>query len=336
MTEVPLVSVIIPALNEAEDISGCIDTLGAQDYPLSSIEVILVDGESEDGTVSRAGEAAARYGFKSFRALGNPRRRTSCALNVGLADAAGEIVVRIDARSRVQAHYVGTCVRVLAERPEVGEIGGAQVATPRTSRPVDVGLARAQRNRITSGFSRYRRATASAAAEHVWMGAFRTDELRALGGWDDATALNEDFELSQRYIKSGQLVWFDARLQSGYLARATFLALARQHWYFGRVKGTWWARGRRPLARQVALLAMPPAAMIAGAVVWRRWGAVPTVVVAGASALTLEAAGCPGPAGGMRERAVALCGIATYGSSWWVGTLAGFIGEKAGAEHRHG
>ena len=85
MTEVPLVSVIIPALNEAEDISGCIDTLGAQDYPLSSIEVILVDGESEDGTVSRAGESAARYGFKSFRALGNPRRRTSCALNVGLA-----------------------------------------------------------------------------------------------------------------------------------------------------------------------------------------------------------------------------------------------------------
>ena len=51
------------------------------------------------------------------------------------------------------------------------------------------------------------------------MGAFRTDELRRLGGWDDATALNEDFELSQRYVASGQVVWFDARLRSGYLAR---------------------------------------------------------------------------------------------------------------------
>ncbi len=31
----PLVSVVIPALNEATDIAGCIDAIGEQDYPLS-------------------------------------------------------------------------------------------------------------------------------------------------------------------------------------------------------------------------------------------------------------------------------------------------------------
>ena len=36
------------------------------------------------------------------------------------------------------------------------------------------------------------------------------------------------------------------------------------------------------------------------------------------------------------ETVMAMEWIATYGSSWWVGALAGFIGEKAGAEHRHG
>ncbi len=215
----PLVSIVIPTLNEGRDIAGCIEAIGAQDYPTSAMEVILVDGASTDETVECAARAAQRFPFARFAALQNPKARTSCGLNVGLRDAHGEVVVRIDARSRIQTDYVSLCVGLLATRPDVGEIGGAQIATPRSAGALEVGLARAQRNRLTSGFSRYRRSVVSGPAEHVWMGAFRADELRRLGGWDDATALNEDFELSQRYISSGQVVWFDARLRSGYLAR---------------------------------------------------------------------------------------------------------------------
>ena len=281
--DTPLVSVIIPALNEAADIAGCIRAIGAQDHPICSIEVLLVDGDSDDGTIEEAKRAAAHFGFRDFRVFTNPRRRTSCALNVALPNAQGEIVVRVDARSRVEPHYVRTCVDVLRDRPEVGEVGGAQIATPRSDRPLDVGLARAQRNRLTSGFSRYRRSTVSAGAEHVWMGAFRAVELRAIGGWDDATALNEDFELSQRYIASGQLVWFDAVPAVRIPAAAPCSPLlARQHFYFGRVKGTWWARGRRPLARHVALLALPPAGLLAGIAISRRFGVVPAVALGAA------------------------------------------------------
>ena len=159
--DTPLVSVIIPALNEAADIAGRIRAIGAQDHPICSI-VRLVDGDSDDGTIEEAKRAAAHFGFRDFRVFTNPRRRTSCALNVALPNAQGEIVVRVDARSRVEPHYVRTCVDVLRDRREVGEVGGAQIATPRSHRPLDVGLARAQRNRLTSGFSRYRRLTVSA------------------------------------------------------------------------------------------------------------------------------------------------------------------------------
>ena len=331
----PLVSIIIPTLNEARDIAGCIEAIGAQDYPTSAMEIILVDGASTDETVECASRAARRFPFARFEALRNTKGRTSCGLNVGLQDARGEVVVRIDARSRIQTEYVSLCVGVLDAQPDVGEIGGAQVASPRSARALEVGLARAQRNRLTSGFSRYRRSAVSGPAEHVWMGAFRAHELRRLGGWDDATALNEDFELSQRYIASGQVVWFDARLRSGYLARPSLRALGRQHFYFGRVKGMWWARGRRPLARQLVLLAIPPAA-VAGAVVSARvigWPA--TAAVATVAALGVEAAGCTGPEGGVAARAISMLGVATYSLSWWTGAIAGYLGEKAGVEHRH-
>ena len=329
MTGVPLVSIVIPVLNEAADIGGCIDTLAEQDYPLSALEVIVVDGQSDDSTRAAAASAAAEVGFGSFRVLENPERGRSAGLNVGLRAATGSYFVRVDARSRVEPHYVRTCVDVLRERAEVGEVGGAQLARPRSPQPREVGLARAQRNRLTSGFSRYRRSTVSGPAEHVWMGAFRTDELRAIGGWDPGVVASEDFELSQRYIAAGQVVWFDARLQSGYLARPTLGLLARQHYSFGLAKGTWWARGGRPLPRQLVILALPPVALGGVSIFARRFGLVPAVVAAGATALAVEGLGCPGPEGGVRERAIAVLGIATYGASWWTGAVAGFATERS-------
>ena len=132
------------------------------------------------------------------------------------------------------------------------------------------------------------------------MGSFRTHELRALGGWDDETALNEDFELSQRYIASGKTVSFDERLRSGYLARPSLRALGRQHFYFGRVKGMWWARGRRPLPRQLVLLALPPAALTVAALSARTIGLPKTSRSQLSRRLASKRSGAPAPSGECR------------------------------------
>ena len=56
----PLVSVIVPARNEENNIGGCLDSLVKQDY--SNLEVIVVDDNSEDGTAEIVREYAARDG----------------------------------------------------------------------------------------------------------------------------------------------------------------------------------------------------------------------------------------------------------------------------------
>ena len=184
----------------------------------------------------------------------NPRRRTSTSLNEGLAAASGDVLVRLDARSRVQPDYVRRCVDVLTERPEVGVVGGRQVPTPRSGSVLDRGITRALRNRYTTGLARYRRATEAGPTDTVWMGVFRAEELRALGGWDDEVALNEDWALNRTYRDSGSSVWLDPDLVSSYLPRPDLPSVARQHFFFGRVKGLWWARGMRPEPRQLAML----------------------------------------------------------------------------------
>ncbi len=327
----PSVTVLVPALQEEADIAGCLEAVAAQSYPRDLIDVVLVDGCSTDATVRVAQRTAADLGL-TLKVVENVRRRTSTSLNAGLAVLGGEIVVRLDARSRVQPTYVERCVDVLTERSEVGVVGGRQVPRRRSDRLLDRAIARALSNRYTTGFARYRRATASGPADTVWMGSFRAEELRALGGWDDEIALNEDWALNAAFREAGQVVWFDADLASSYLPRPDLGSLARQYFWFGRVKGMWWARGMRPAPRQLVLLMGPLAGVGALVVGGRRhralWCSVPAVL------LLADAVGARRPAG-PAERIASATAISVYGSSWWAGTVVGAVGEVIGVEHRH-
>jgi succinoglycan biosynthesis protein ExoA len=330
----PFVTVIIPALQEADDISECIERIGAQTYPLERVEVIVVDGVSSDATVREASRAAERSLFARFVVVTNPRRRTSTSLNVGLAEARGEIVVRIDARARVQPDYIEVVVDRLVGDPTTGVVGGSQVPTARSGAFVDRSIARGLRNRFATGMSRYRRSTESGAADTVWMGTFRTDELRALGGWDDSVALNEDWELNARYRQAGQVVWYAAELRSRYLPRSTFGRLARQYFSFGRVKGMWWVRGMRPGPRQLVLVLAPVVGAGILGVAIRRLGPKAALVVP-VALLVVDAVGAPEPADDGAERLGSAAAMALYTGGWWVGVVVGAAGEALGVEHRH-
>jgi succinoglycan biosynthesis protein ExoA len=328
-----LVSVVIPTLEEEGDIAGCIAAVGAQDYPLGAIEVIVVDGCSTDATVAAAVAAAAPFAFAAFKTVDSPRRRTSISLNLGLAQAEGTYLVRVDARARIPADYVRRCVEVLRAEPTVGVVGGAQVPRARSGALADRGIARALDNRLATGLSRYRRSTRSGPADTVWMGSFRTAEVRALGGWSEDVALNEDWELNQRVRSSGAVVWFVGDLASGYLPRTSYRRLAQQYFAFGRVKGMWWVRGTRPETRQVALVAVPVAGVALVGALARRFGPAAALVVP-AGYLAVERLGS-GDGAGPAERGASAAAIAVFTAAWWVGVVAGVVGEVAGVEHRH-
>ncbi len=336
MSDMDLVSVIVPTLEEAADIEECIATLAAQDYPTAAIEVIVVDGCSSDRTRERAERALTQSQFRRGVVLTSSEPRTSRSLNVGLESARGTYVVRIDARSRVAPGYIRRCVETLSLKREVGVTGGGQVAQPRGPGASDVGIARALRNRWTTGLSRYRRSTQSGAADTVWMGAFRRAELRSLGGWNPAVALNEDFELCRRYRDGGATVWFDGSLQSGYVPRPDMGALGRQYLRFGRVKGTWWARGDRPRPRQLLLLAAPLFGAGIVMALRRRLGWTGAALVTGASLIVVEAAGTREPRGGVGAHLAGTAAIVTSAGAWWLGTIIGFVGDRIGVQHRHG
>jgi glycosyltransferase involved in cell wall biosynthesis len=323
MTEVVSVSVIIPVLDEEHDIGGCIAAIAAQTIPLDAVELLLVDGGSTDRTAVVAVAAARSAGLK-LRVLTNPLRLQSAGLNVGLAAATGMIIVRVDARSRIATNHIPRCVEVLCTRPDVGAVGGAQIARARSARLVDRAIARALNNRYATGFARYRRRSGSGATDTVWMGAFRACDLRSLGGWDASVAKNEDFELNERLRRAGHLVWYDTSISSHYLPRDSVRAIARQYFNYGSVKGGMWATNWRPNKRQIALLMMPIVTSSVFVSCGRLVGWIPTVAGGVAAALALDAFGNKGESATPIVRGSAAWINGVIAGSWWLGVVRGY------------
>lgn len=323
----PSVTVVVPAFQEAASIETCLAAVAAQDHPHDDIEVVVVDGESTDGTAEVARRALEGSAFARAVVLSNPGSTTPSNLNRGLAEARGRIVCRIDARSIVPTDYVRRCLDELDARPDVVVVGGAQVAQARGDGAVAVGIARALNNRWATGLSKYRRQGASGPSDTVYLGAFRTDQLRAVGGWDESLGTNQDFDLNRRMGRTGT-VWFMGGVSVGYLPRSDLGALHRQYRRFGAAKVAYWRHsGDRPRPRQLAALAVGPAAAAGVAVLARLRPAQAATLASAAlaTAFVVEGRGCAGPAGSAPARAASLAATACVWSGWTLGSWSALI-----------
>jgi len=67
----------MPVRNEAEFIAASLTAVLEQDYPPDRMEVLVVDGMSDDGTRAIVADVSSRYPDVSVSLLDNPRRITS-------------------------------------------------------------------------------------------------------------------------------------------------------------------------------------------------------------------------------------------------------------------
>jgi len=74
ISEIPMVSVIIPCRNEEMFIGQCLESIIRNDYPKDRLEILVVDGMSDDGTRAILESYAQNYSFISL--LDNPKTIT--------------------------------------------------------------------------------------------------------------------------------------------------------------------------------------------------------------------------------------------------------------------
>ena len=159
-----LVSVVIPMRNEAEWLDRCLETVAAQDYPADLIELIVVDGMSDDGTYERLCERAQTE--PRLRVLRNPDLIVPTGLNLAIRAARGDVIARVDAHTEIDPDYLRVGVELLG-RSGAANVGGPMVKLG--GGPVGDAIAGAMSSRFGIG-SYFQFAAAEREADTVYMG----------------------------------------------------------------------------------------------------------------------------------------------------------------------
>lgn len=238
----------------------------AQDHPAHAMELIVVDGDSTDGTVARVREIAS--GDPRVRVLSNPARFVGPGLNLGIAAARGDVIVRADGHCAIPRDYVSTCVAML--RAGEGECVGGPVRAEGDT-PVAQAIALAMSTPFGVGGASFRWAGTRREVDHLPFGAWRREVFERLGGFDEALVRNQDDEFSDRLRRAGGRIVMHPGIGVAYWSRRSFAGLWRQYWGYGFYKVRVIARrGGMPYSvRQLVpatWLVCTTAAILAGAI----------------------------------------------------------------------
>jgi len=251
----PKVTVIIPCFNEEKVIASSILRILESSYPY--LDVIVADDGSKDRTSAIVAE---KYGT-------NPRVRLmtmvnggkAAALNKALKEAAGEIIVALDADTQFEKETISRLVRWFID-PKIGAVAG----NAKVGNRVNI-VTRWQSVEYTTAQNIERKALTRFDAIMVVpgaVGAWRKAALDSVGGYPEDT-LAEDQDLTIAIQRKKWKVAYDEDAVAWTEAPESFGALSKQRfrWSYGTLQCLWKHRKitRRGKPGGLAFIGIPQA-----------------------------------------------------------------------------
>ena len=279
--QLPFISVILPVRNEEKYIEACVASIFAQDYPAELMEVLFVDGRSEDRTVALLHELQKAH--PQIVVLDNPNRTVPYAMNIGIRDSRGEVIVRLDAHAEYPEDYVRLSVETLLTQ-DCDNAGG--VFETRGRGFMGEAIAEMLRTPLGVGNATYRLTKEDGYVDTVPFGCYKRALFERIGGFDERMTRNQDNELNFRIRKSGGKIYLNHNIRVLYYCRDTIRGIMKMGFMNGKwnvitmtlVPGSMGVRHFVPLAFVLStillvLLTLLTRSMLFGGLLALEWGA---------------------------------------------------------------
>jgi len=189
----PVVSIIIPALNEESKIERTLCSLKNQSIDGENIELIVVDNGSTDHTVEIANKLADQV-------LVKPNCTVGAARNHGARIAKSGILVCTDADCEFEPEWLETGIRLLKENPDTAFGGGLKAPSDEKSWIEEYWILN------QSGTS---------VQQQDLLGScifIRKGNFTLVSGFDEKTTSGEDSDISEKLRKSGVKICISPKL----------------------------------------------------------------------------------------------------------------------------
>jgi succinoglycan biosynthesis protein ExoA len=225
----PFVSVIMPVRNEADFIRTSLGAVLNQDYPRARMEVLVVDGDSEDKTPEILEEFRKRT--PGLVTLKNTKKIVAAGLNQGIRAAKGEIIVRVDGHCVIEPGYVSECVRAL-ETKQADGVGGSISTIGETLMAKAIAIAMSSRFGVGGSAFRVVKGR-EMPVETVPFPAYYRALFDKIGFFDEELVRNQDDEFNYRLKKPGGKILLSPAIRSSYYSRSSLSGLWRQYFQYG-------------------------------------------------------------------------------------------------------
>ncbi len=223
------ISVIVPAFNEEKSIASSIESLLAQDY--GNYEVVLVD----DGSTDRTLEISRQYEGSVLKVVHQENKGKAEALNTGIGAASGNLVLTVDADTRLNSG----ALRALSDRFSTDPALGAVAGNVKVDRANGL-LQRLQEVEYTTGIGLTRKGQSMLGSVMIVPGpiaAFRRDAVEKVRYFSPDT-FAEDFDITLKILKERYKVEYEDRAIAYTIAPRGVedLFKQRRRWYRGMIQ----------------------------------------------------------------------------------------------------
>lgn len=232
VADAPLISVVIPCRNERQFIAKCLDSILASNYPQDRLEVLVVDGMSDDGTSVALSEYAAKYDF--IRVLANPRRITPVAFNIGIEHARGDLVMIMSAHATYDREAIRKCVEY-SRRYGAENVGGIWNIESRENTIVGRAIVAVLSHRFGVGGALYRTTRDSTPrwVDTAAYGCYRREVFQKIGNYNEQLVHSQDIELNLRLKNAGGRTLLAPDVVINYSARSDVRSFCKHNFRNG-------------------------------------------------------------------------------------------------------
>lgn len=225
------IAVIIPCRNEVKSIADCIKAIFNAELPDNcTIDVYVVDGKSDDGTVELLTNLQSSHSNLSI--ITNEKQLTPYAFNLGIyAGAGADYYQIIGARQLVSSNYIKNAIEVLASDSSIWCIGGS-VENVYLNEDGKI-IATAMATTFGMGLGNFRTLEKSGFTDTVGTPMYPKFVFEKIGYFDEDLVRNQDDDFNYRVTSAGGKVYFCSEISLKYYVRGSFPGLWKQFFQYG-------------------------------------------------------------------------------------------------------